>query len=176
MNAAGVASANFTLTPLCAADRHDLFDHLSDAQTVAFMDIEPMSDLTDAEAMIAWANSLMAAADGVWWAIRDRSGGFVGTSGFAGLVRDRGSRGEVSYNVVRSRWRQGVMAEVLPALLDYGFGALGLHRIEATVTPGNLASAGLLERFAFQREATLRDYAFWKGRYWDQWLYARLAP
>jgi ribosomal-protein-alanine N-acetyltransferase len=176
VSAASIASANFALTPLCPADRVDLFDHLSDPETVAFMDIVPMADLAAADAMIAWAQSLSASADGVWWAIRDRRGAFVGTSGLAGLVRDRGSRGEISYNVLRSRWRQGVMAEVLPTLLDYGFGGLGLHRIEATVTPGNLASAALLERFGFQREATLRDYAFWKGRYWDQWLYAQIAP
>jgi ribosomal-protein-alanine N-acetyltransferase len=174
--AANVASTNFALTPLCAADRQDLFDHLSDAETVAFMDIYPMADLAGADEMIGWADGLLASGDGIWWAIRDRTGAFVGTGGFAGLVRERGARGEVSYNVVRSRWRQGVMAEVLPALLDYGSGALGLHRIEATVTPGNLASAALLDRFGFQREATLRDYGFWKGRYWDQWLYARLAP
>jgi ribosomal-protein-alanine N-acetyltransferase len=176
VNSASVVSANFTLTPLGEQDRQDLFDHLSDPETVAFMDIHPMADLAAADAMIAWAGRLMASGDGMWWAIRDRDGAFVGTSGFAGFVRERGSRGEVSYNVVRSRWRQGVMAEVLPTLLDYGFGALGLHRIEATVTPGNIASAALLERLGFQREATLRDYAFWKGRYWDQWLYARLAP
>lgn len=176
MIAARVASANFTLTPLGPADRQDLFDHLSDPETVAFMDIAPMADLAAADAMIAWADKLRASDDGIWWAIRDRTGAFVGASGFAGLVRERGSRGEVSCNVVRSHWRQGVMAEVLPALLDYGFDGLGLHRIEATVTPGNLASAAVLERFGFQREATLQDYAYWKGRYWDQWLYARLAP
>jgi len=176
VNAAPVASANFTLTPLCSTDRQELFDHLSDAETVAFMDVHPMDDLAAADAMIGWADRLRASGDGVWWAMRNRNGAFVGTSGFAGLVRERGSRGEVSYNVVRSRWRQGVMAEVLPTLLDYGFGVLGLHRIEATVTPGNMASAALLERFGFGREATLRDYGFWKGRYWDQWLYARLAP
>ena len=67
------------------------------------------------------------------------------------------------------------MAEVLPAVLDHGFGALGLHRIEALVTPGNVASAALLEANGFTREGTLRGYGFWKGRFWDQWLYARLA-
>jgi ribosomal-protein-alanine N-acetyltransferase len=67
------------------------------------------------------------------------------------------------------------MAEVLPAVLNYGFGALGLHRIEAIVTPGNVASAALLEAHGFQLEGTLRGYARWKGRFWDQWLYARIA-
>lgn len=53
--------------------------------------------------------------------------------------------------------------------------AAGLRRIEALVTPPNTPSAALLERFRFSREATLRDYAFWEGHFWDQWLYARLA-
>jgi ribosomal-protein-alanine N-acetyltransferase len=172
----GPETANYDLTPICAADRADLLAHFSDARTVEHMDIEPLSDLAGADAIIAWALRLAASAEGVRWAIRDRTGTFVGTIGFNRLVRERGSRGEIAYDVVRPRWRQGVMTEVLPAVLEHGFGALGLHRIEAMVTPGNAASAALLERHGFVREAVLRDYGFWKGRYWNQWLYARLAP
>jgi ribosomal-protein-alanine N-acetyltransferase len=170
----GLATANFRLAPLGPGDGADLFRHLSDPATVEYMDIPPMPDLAAADTMIAWAAGLEAKG-GAWWAIRDTAGAFVGTAGLIVTERARGSRGEVSYNVIRSRWRQGVMAEVLPAVLEHGFGALGLHRIEALVTPGNVASAALLERRGFVREATLRDHGFWKGRYWDQWLYARLA-
>ncbi|HEY2358167.1 MAG TPA: GNAT family protein [Phenylobacterium sp.] len=172
---AGLASANYQLTPLSGGDRSDLFGHISDASTVEFMDIEPLTDLAGADAVIAWATGLAASGEGVRWAIRDRDGAFVGTAGFNSLVRERGSRGAVAYDVVRARWRQGVMAEVLPVVLKYGFDTLGLHRIEALVTPGNVASAALLDRFGFRLEGVLKDYAFWKGRYWDQWLYARLA-
>jgi len=174
MTASGPASANYRLTPLAPADRSDLFAHLSDPETVAFMDIDPLADLAAADAVIAWARGLAATDDGVRWAIRDRTGGFVGTAGFNALTRERGSRGEVAYDVVRARWRTGVMAEILPLVLDHGFHILGLHRIEALVTPGNLASAALLERFGFRLEGTLRDHGFWKGRFWDQQLYARL--
>lgn len=175
MNASRLASAGYELTPLASTDRADLLAHLSDPQTVEHMDIEPLADLAAADAVIAWATGLAASGDGVRWAIRDRAGGFVGTAGFNATVRQRGSRGEVAYDVVRSRWRQGVMTQVLPVVLRHGFRTLGLHRIEAMVTPGNTASAALLERHGFRREAVLRDYGFWKGRYWDQWLYARLA-
>ena len=175
MSAAPLATANFELRPLADGDRDDLFAHLSDARTVEHMDIEPLAEMAGADAIIAWASGLATSGDGVRWAIRDRSGAFVGTAGFNALVRERAARGEVAYDVVRPRWRQGVMAEVLPAVLDHGFGALALHRIEAMVTPGNAASAALLEAHGFAREGTLRGYAFWKGRYWDQWLYARLA-
>jgi ribosomal-protein-alanine N-acetyltransferase len=175
VSAAQLATANFELRPLADTDRDDLFAHLSDAATVAFMDIEPLGDIAGAEAIIAWASGLATSGDGVRWAIRDRAGAFVGTAGFNALVRERAARGEIAYDVVRPCWRQGVMAEVLPAVLDHGFGALALHRIEAMVTPGNTASAALLEGHGFQLEGTLRGYAHWKGRYWDQWLYARLA-
>lgn len=175
MSSGGLATANYILTPLSGDDRADLLAHLSDPQTVEHMDIEPLADLAGAYEIIAWALRLSASGEGVRWAIRDRAGAFVGTAGFNALVRERGSRGEIAYDVVRPRWRTGVMGEVLPVVLDHGFGALGLHRIEAMVTPGNTASAALLEGHGFAREGTLRDHAFWKGRYWDQWLHAKLA-
>jgi [ribosomal protein S5]-alanine N-acetyltransferase len=176
VSGSGPETADYQLAPLGAGDQADLFAHFSDASTVEHMDIEPLGDLAGADAIIAWALRLAASGEGVRWAIRDRAGTFVGTIGFNSLVRERGSRGEIAYDVVRPRWRQGVMTQVLPAVLEHGFGALGLHRIEAMVTPGNAGSAALLERHGFVREAVLRDHAFWKGRYWDQWLYARLGP
>ena len=175
MRRAGLASANYQLTPLSSKDRSDLFAHLSDAATVEYMDIEPLTEPAGADAVIAWAIGLAASGEGVRWAIRDRAGAFVGTAGFNALVRERGSRGEVAYDIVHMRRRRGVMTEVLPVVLTHGFESLGLHRIEAMVTPGNVPSTALLERHGFVREGVLRDYAFWKGRYWDQWLYARLA-
>jgi RimJ/RimL family protein N-acetyltransferase len=72
-------------------------------------------------------------------------------------------------------WGQAFMAEVMPHLEAYGFEALGLRRLEAMVTPGNERSCLLLERHGFQREGILRDYARWKGQFWDQWIYAKLG-
>jgi ribosomal-protein-alanine N-acetyltransferase len=128
-------TAQFRLVPLAATDGRDLVAHLGDPATVEYMDIEQLADLAGAQAIIAWAAGLLATGQGVRWAIRDHAGAFVGTAGFNALVRERASRGELAYDVVRSRWRHGVMAEVLPALLAYGYGELGLHRIEALVTP-----------------------------------------
>lgn len=174
MSGSHLTTANFRLTPIAAGDRHELFSHLSDAKTVEFMDIDPLEDLAGADAIIDWATGLILTG-GEWWAMRDAGGDLVGTAGINVHERDRGSRGEVSYNVLRSRWRQGVMAEVLPAICHHGHEAMGLHRLEALVTPGNVASAALLRRCGFRREATLRDYGYWRGRFWDQELYARLA-
>jgi len=175
LSAAPLATANFTLTPLASSDRDDLLAHLSDPKTVEFMDIAPMTAIADADATIAWATGLLERNAGMRWSIRDREGAFVGSVGFNSLIRQHGSRGEIGYDVVRARWRQGVMGEVLPVVLNYGFASLGLHRIEATVTPGNIASAGLLQRHGFRREGLLRGHGHWKGGFQDVELFARLS-
>ncbi len=48
--------------------------------------------------------------------------------------------------------RQGYMGEALRAALDYAFGALGLHRVEANIQPGNEASIALVKRAGFRLE------------------------
>ena len=50
----------------------------------------------------------------------------------------------------------------------------GLHRLEAFVTPGNTRSVRLLERHGFVIEGTLKDYGYWKGRFWDQLVFGRI--
>lgn len=175
MNGPVLSTERFELAPLQRSDRRELFAHFSDAATVEFMDIAPMTAVSDADKTIAWATGLLKQDAGLRWAIRDRAGAFAGTIGFNCLVRQHGSRGEIGYDVVRARWRQGVMGEVLPVVLDYGFAILQLHRIEATVTPGNVASAALLQRHGFRREGLLRGHGHWKGGFRDVEMFARLS-
>jgi ribosomal-protein-alanine N-acetyltransferase len=66
------------------------------------------------------------------------------------------------------------MGQILPAMLDFGFGPLDLHRVEALVTPGNERSCAVLARHGFEREGLLRGYGFWRERFWDQILFSRL--
>ena len=171
-----LTTPRFTLKPLEIADADGLFVHLSDAAVVEYMDIEPHADVAEALDVIDWARGLRGRGAGVRWAIRERGGGaFVGTAGFNTLVWERGCRGEAAYDVSRRYWGQRVMDEVLPVILGFGFGPLGLRRIEAMVTAGNAPSCRLLERHGFEREGVLRDHAFWKDRFWDQVVYGRLG-
>jgi len=171
-----LGTARFELAPLTPADAEDLFASFSDPEVVRFMDIEPHVDVTQTQAVIDWAQRQRREGQGARWAIRLREdGGFVGTCGFNTLILERGCRGEIGYDVRRAAWGERVMDEVLPALLRFGFGALGLRRIEAFVTPGNIWSRALLERHGFEREGLLRDHGFWKDAFWDQIVYSRLG-
>lgn len=65
--------------------------------------------------------------------------------------------------------------EALRALLDHGFGALQLNRIEADIDPRNAASACSLERLGFTREGLLRERWIVDGEVSDTSLYGLLA-
>lgn len=71
--------------------------------------------------------------------------------------------------------RRGIGKAALAAICDYGFGALGLHRIWAEVFAYNEASVRLFEACDFAREGVWRDHQWWAGRWHDAWLYGRIA-
>ena len=166
----------FVLRPLTPRDAGGLLAHFRDPEVIEFMDIEPLRTLGEAQAVVGWASDLLAQGRGIRWGVRAQEGQrLIGTCGFNALELERGRRGELAYDLAVAFWGQGVMREVLPAVVAFGFERIGLRRIEAMVTDGNVRSRRLLERLGFACEGRLRDHAFWKGRFWDQLIYARLA-
>ncbi len=173
---AGLDTPRFLLRPLVPADAGDLFAHLSDPDVTQFMDIDPLERQEQAVTIIEWAQDLRGEGHGVRFAIRTREDGqFIGSCGFNSIVVERACRGEIAYDLKRAWWGRGVMAEIMPALIEMGFTRLGLQRLEALVTPGNERSCRLLERHGFALEGRLKDYGFWKDRFWDQLIFARTA-
>jgi ribosomal-protein-alanine N-acetyltransferase len=170
-----LATARFSLKPLARDDTDAVLAHFGDPRVTEYLDILPLDGRSDAREVIDWAEALRSSGSGLRWAIRDEAGGFVGTCGFHLMTFERGRRAEVGYDVAAAWWGRGVMNEVMPAALAFGYGVLGLHRIEALVTPGNDRSCDVLERHGFLREGILRDYGFWKDRFWDQIMYAKMA-
>ena len=166
----------YHLAPLAERDAPGLLAMFGDPAVAEFMDIEPLEDISQARDIVDWARELAGDERGLRWSIR-RVGqpDLIGTVGFNSLELERGCRGEIAYDLVRAEWGKGVMSAILPHVLSFGFRTLGLHRLEAMVTVGNMRSCKLLERHGFVCEGTLRDHAYWKGAFWDQLIYARLA-
>lgn len=166
----------YRLTPLADGDARDLLALFGDPAVTEFMDIDPLASFSEAREIVAWAREMAAGNRGLRWAIRrEGAARLIGTVGFNTIEVDRGRRGEIAYDLARDHWGRGVMSEILPYVMAFGYGPLGLHRLEAMVTVGNVRSCQLLERHGFLLEGKLREYAFWKGQYWDQLLYGRLA-
>lgn len=71
---------------------------------------------------------------------------------------------------------RGLMHEALSASIDWLFGALNLHRVQASHRPENLRSERLLARLGFAREGLARDYLYIDGAWRDHVINARLNP
>jgi len=142
---------------LTLQDTEEVFRHFADENITQFMDIEPCKDLQEAEEIIRFHME----DPGCRWGIFDRStGALIGTCGYHCL---RGARGgdsfiaEVGFDLAKLYWGQGIMHEVMKAVIDFGFIQMGLTAIDATVDPANERSRGLMRKLGFQEEPEPRD-------------------
>lgn len=83
--------------------------------------------------------------------------------------------GTLGYWIGEPHARQGYMNEALRLIIEFCFGQLGLHRIEAACLPHNEASQKLLQRADFMQDGYARKYLKIRGEWQDHLLYSLLA-
>jgi [ribosomal protein S5]-alanine N-acetyltransferase len=87
----------------------------------------------------------------------------------------RFKRATIGYVIDPAHQRLGFATEAVSAMIDFCFGELGLHRLQALIVPENAASRALAEKLGFRREGLLRDNQR-VGEVWrDELLYGLLA-
>ncbi len=69
----------------------------------------------------------------------------------------------------------GRMTEAVAAALDFAFGPLGLHRVQAAIMPHNPGSIRVVEKCGFRREGFAERYLQIAGKWEDHVLFARTA-
>lgn len=71
-----------------------------------------------------------------------------------------------------SQQRRGLMTEAVGAVVDFAFGALALHRVQASIMPRNLSSVRVVEKLGFRHEGVSRRYLHIAGNWEDHAIYA----
>jgi ribosomal-protein-alanine N-acetyltransferase len=90
------------------------------------------------------------------------------------LVSAAHAVGEIGYVVRRDHWGKGLAQEMARILVRFGFEDLGLHRLQATCDPQNIASRRVLEGVGMRQEGHLRENFWMRGVWRDSLLYAVL--
>jgi [ribosomal protein S5]-alanine N-acetyltransferase len=124
------------------------------------------------EESISYTAATLAMTDSQHWAITYDGGEALGRMS---LFVPREGVGEIGVILRTEAHGRGLCGEALRFVAAHGFGALGLHRIQADIDPDNVASLRLFERNGFVREGVLR--ANWKTHLGlrDSVILARLA-
>ena len=83
-------------------------------------------------------------------------------------------RAEIGFTLRRDHWGAGLATEASRLLLAFGFDQLGMHRIEATSHPDNVASIRVLEKIGMSIEGRIRDHLFVNGAWRDSLAFSIL--
>ena len=125
-----------------------------------------------------WRRRLSEPEDGTYnlvAVVGERVVGMFGLHTFPNRPR-RHHAGAVGMSVHDDWQGKGVGSALMRAGLDLADNWLGLTRLELEVYTDNEPAIRLYERFGFEREGTLRRYAFRDGRYVDAYVMSRLRP
>jgi [ribosomal protein S5]-alanine N-acetyltransferase len=103
------------------------------------------------------------------------SNNIVGVVNINEIVAGAFQSAYLGYYGMSSFSRQGLMTEAVRAAVSVAFGDLGLHRLEANIQPGNIASIALVRRVGFQKEGFSPSYLRINGQWRDHERWALLA-
>ena len=108
---------------------------------------------------------------------RRADGAIVGVVNVSEIVRAALQSAYLGYYAFRPHAGQGHMTEGLALVLRHAFRRLGLHRLEANIQPGNVASRRLVRRLGFRKEGFSPRYLKVGGRWRDheRWAIVREA-
>ncbi len=98
----------------------------------------------------------------------------IGRCGYHNWYKDH-HRAEVGYALNKEEHkRKGYMSEALNVILEYGFNSLNLNRIEACISPANIASQSLIKKHGFTREGYLRQHFIRNAEIQDSLIFSLL--
>ena len=100
-------------------------------------------------------------------ACRHEDGAIVGFLNISEIVRGSFKSAFLGYGGVAAFAGQGYMTEALQLVLREAFTRIGLHRLEANIQPGNVASIALAKRCGFELEGFSPRYLKVGGRWRD---------
>lgn len=99
-------------------------------------------------------------------------GMFVGQITIGGIQRGALRSAWVGYWVDSAVRGGGVATAALALTVGHALGPVGLHRVEATIAPENVASRAVVAHLGFRQEGYLQRYLDINGAWRDHLLYA----
>lgn len=156
---ATLTGARIALRQLEHGDAAALFALYADPEVMRYWNHAPWTDIGQARAAIEEARADYRSGASLHYAIAQRdtgTGALIGCCALYALNRQHRSA-SLGYMLAKAQRGQGYLREALTLLLEHGFGACDLNRIEAEVSRDNRLSCQALARLGFHAEGSLRE-------------------
>ena len=158
-------------------DKNDIKEVLalrSNPETMKYIPRPLLKNDEDALAHIAMIDEKIESNEGINWAITIKGDPrLIGVIGHYRIQKEH-YRAEIGYMILPEYNGKGIVTEAVREAVKYGFEVMKLHSIEAVIEPDNLASAKVLEKNGFIKEAHLKENEFYDGRFIDSVIYSLL--
>ena len=148
----GLSTSNYRLRSLQMSDEAEIYLLRSDDGINRYLDRPRATSLQNARDFILKIEKAVQEGQSKFWAIQSQNEpGLVGTICLWNISPD-GSKADIGYELLPAFHGKGIMQEVIPKIIEYGFETLKLNAIEAELSPRNLKSVRLLEKYGFVRK------------------------
>ena len=170
-----IKTGRLLLRRMTERDAKELLYLRSSEEVMKYIDRERTKSISDAKLFIDKIDASINTNNGIIWgiALKEKPRTLIGNIGYWRLVKEH-YRAELGYMLHPAFWKKGIMKEALFRVIDFGFGEMNLHSIEANINPGNTASAMLLKSAGFVKEAYFKEDYFFNGAFHDTIIYSRL--
>jgi len=139
----------FQLRQLRNDDANEIFTIRSDEGIARFLDRSLAKSVDDACQFIQKINTSISKNELIYWGVTPKElDKLIGTICLWKISKQQ-SKAEIGFELLPAHQGRGVMQEVIPVVLEYGFDNLKLKTIEGETTPDNIKSIKLLEKFGF---------------------------
>jgi ribosomal-protein-alanine N-acetyltransferase len=155
-------------------DVENFFRYYSDPEVSKFILCTIPTNLEETRHEIHYWRNVFYHNDGIYFAIADKkTNHMIGSIGLASYNSYQ-KRIELSYDLAKEYWRNGIMTRAINAVVKYGFEILDINRIEASVSVENIASKNLLLKCGFTLEGILRQHRLHKKKFYDVYFFSLL--
>ena len=166
-----LTTKRFFLKQVLPEDQQFIFEGLSHPEVIAFYGVR--YDSFDAtKSQMDWYEKIYRDGTGVSWKIVDkRSGEKIGVVVYY-FFKPEHRKAEVGFWLMPGYWNKGITSEVLKPVIEYCQNEKHIHRLEAFVEEGNVASCQVLEKLGFGYEGTMKECEIKNGKYINVAIYA----
>jgi len=168
-------TSRLVLRPFAASDFEAFSAYHSLPEVYRFLYADPPEGEAMRQCFETVLNAPFAAdGDKLTLAVCRREDGAVTGEVLLKLRNSAALQGELGYLFHPAFQGQGLALEAARAMLDFGFAALGFHRVCARLDALNTGSARVAEKLGMRREAHLRQNDRHNGVWGDEFVYALL--